>query len=78
MKKTFKIEQAAYNLLWHKTKEMQEKYQLTNLSKEKLWCYAEPKSFQVLIFENENLVALLNRSTYKEAKTAGKDYCNET
>jgi hypothetical protein len=76
MKKTYRVEQATYNLKWHKDKEMLRKYRLDWVDSLITMIRAKPVVFHTFIYKNDNLVALHTRKSFHEAEALGKKVCS--
>ena len=76
MKKTYRIEQATYNLKWHKDAEMLKKYNLNWVQTLRTMMWAKPEVFHTFIYKNDNLVALHTRKSFHEAEALGKKVCS--
>lgn len=73
--KTYKIEQAQYNLKWHKDEETLEKFELNTVPNKFAWFNSQPSCFHISIYNNDKRVAFYTRNTYKEAVSLGKELC---
>ena len=74
--KTYDIEQAQYNLKWHKDREMLEKYNLLRVRNDDAYRKASPTKFHAFIYKAGEMVACLTRDTYREAETAAEQLCS--
>jgi len=79
--KTYRVEQAKYNLKWHKDAEMLKKYNLNWVQTLRTMMWAKPEVFHTFIYKNDNLVALHTRKihtrkTFHEAEALGKKVCS--
>ena len=74
--KTYNIEQAQYNLKWHKDRDMLEKYKLLRVRNEDAYRMASPAKFHAFIYKAGEIVACLTRDTYREAEAAAEQLCS--
>jgi hypothetical protein len=74
--KTYRIEQAKYNLKWYKDAEMMKKYDLNWVQTFKTMIWSKPKVFHTFVYKNDKLVALFSRKTFREAESVGKELCS--
>jgi hypothetical protein len=68
--KTYSIEQAKYDLRWHKSEE-----QSKSFGPGMTICNASPACFHVSIRDDNQLVAFITRPSYKEALQMAKEFC---
>lgn len=73
--KTYKIEQAQYNLKWHKDEETLEKFELNSVPNKFAWYNSTPSCFHISIYNDDKRVAFYTRNSYKEAVSVGKEIC---
>ena len=74
--KTYTVEQAQYNLKWHKDRDMLDKYNLLRVRNDDAYRMADPVRFHAFVYSDDNIVACLTRDTYKEAKAAAEQLCS--
>lgn len=76
--KTFTVEQAKYNLKWHKSMEMQMKNSIDQLSDHNATYFCKPTVFHTRILDEQGkLCAFYSRPTYEEAVAIGKEVVGE-
>jgi len=74
--KTYTVEQAQYNLKWHKDRSMLDKYNLLRVRNDNSYRMADPVRFHAFVYNDDNIVACLTRDSYKEVETAAKQMCS--
>jgi len=74
--KTYTIEQAQYNLKWHKDRDMLDKYNLLRVRNDDAYRMADPVRFHAFVYNDDNIVACLTRDTYKEVEAAAEQLCS--
>jgi len=74
--KTYTIEQAQYNLKWHKDRDTLDKYNLVRLRNEDAFRAANPVKYHAFVYNDDNIVACLTRDTYREVETAAQELCS--
>lgn len=74
--KTYNIEQAQYNIKWHKDKDMLDKYRLLRVRNEDAYYKATPSMFHAFIYNEGELVACVTRDSYKQAEQVAQEMCS--
>jgi len=74
--KTYTIEQAQYNLKWHKDKDMLDKYKLLRVRNEEAFRASNPIKYHAFVYNDDNIVACLTRDTYEEAELVAEQMCS--